>query len=71
MSHRGLLLLVGRLAVGATEIQGQSISPSGEVKVDEVKVVWSEVGPVALLAVRESVPPSLCIRRGRGQFRGD
>ena len=54
---RLLLLIVGCLAVGATQIQAQPFSPSGQVKVDTVKVVWSEVGPVVLLAARESVIP--------------
>ena len=54
---RLLLLIVGCLAVGATQIQAQPFPSSGQVKVDTVKVVWSEVGPVVLLAARESVIP--------------
>lgn len=52
-----LLLIVGCLTAGASSIQAQSLSPPGQAKVDDVKVVWSEVGPVVLLTVRESVIP--------------
>ena len=52
-----LVLLVGCLGGGAARIQAQPLPSSGQVKVDTVKVVWSEVGPVVLLAARESVIP--------------
>lgn len=52
-----LLLIVGCLAAGAAQIQAQSLSPLGQVKVDDVKVVWSEAGPVVLLTARDAVVP--------------
>ena len=52
-----LLLIVGCLAAGAVHVQAQSLSPPGQVKVDDVKVVWSEAGPVVLLAARDAVVP--------------
>ncbi len=67
---RRLLLIVGCLVVGATQIQAQSLSPSGQVKVDEVKVVWSEVGPVVLLAARESVIPIFVDPTVAGSIQG-
>lgn len=65
-----LLLLVGCLAVGVTQLQAQSLSPAGQVKVDEVKVVWSEMGPVVLLAVRESVIPIFVDPTVAGSIQG-
>lgn len=52
-----LLLIVGCLAAGAVQVQAQSLSPPGQVKVDDVKVVWSEAGPVVLLTARDAVVP--------------
>ncbi len=52
-----LFLLVGYLMVGAAQVQAQSLSPPRQVKVEHVKVVWSEVGPVVLLTARDSVIP--------------
>ncbi len=52
-----LLLIVGCLAVDAVQVQAQSLSPSGQVKVDDVKVVWSKAGPVVLLTARDAVVP--------------
>ncbi len=67
MRHlRRLLLIVGCEAVGATQIQAQSLAPSGQVTVDEVKVVWSEVGLVVLLAAGESMIPHFCGSDGGG-----
>lgn len=52
-----LILLVGCSAFGAVQVQAQSLVPSGQVKVEDVKVVWSEVGPVVLLTARDAVVP--------------
>ena len=52
-----LLLIVGCLAAGAAQVHSQPPPPSGQVKVDDVKVVWSETGPVVLLAARDAVIP--------------
>ena len=54
---RYLLLILGCLVAGAVQIQAQSLASSGQVKVEHVKVVWSEVGPVVLLTARDSVIP--------------
>ena len=65
-----LLLIVGCLAAGAVQVQAQSLSPPGQVKVDEVKVVWSEVGPVVLLTARESVIPIFVDPTVAGSIQG-
>lgn len=58
MRHLKLLLVIaGCLAAGAAQVQAQSLSPSGQVKVDDVTVVWSEAGPVVLLTARDAVVP--------------
>lgn len=65
-----LFLLVGWLAVGAGQVQAQALSPPGQVKVDDVKVVWSEVGPVVLLRARESVIPIFVDPTVAGSIQG-
>ena len=65
-----LLLIVGCLTAGASSIQAQSLSPPGQAKVDDVKVVWSEVGPVVLLTVRESVIPIFVDPTVAGSIQG-
>lgn len=65
-----LFLIVGCLAAGAAQIEAQAPSPPGEVKVDDVKVVWAEVGPVVLLTVRESVIPIFVDPTVAGSIRG-
>lgn len=58
MRHLKLLLVIaGCLAAGAAQVQAQPLSPSGQVKVDDVTVVWSEAGPVVLLTARDAVVP--------------
>ena len=58
MRHLKLLLVIaGCLVAGAAQVQAQSLSPSGQVKVEDVKVVWSDVGPVVLLTARDAVVP--------------
>lgn len=52
-----LILLAGCSAIGVVHVHSQSPSPSGQVKVDDVKVVWSEAGPVVLLTARDAVVP--------------
>ena len=52
-----LILLVGCSAIGVVHVHSQPLSPSGQVKVDDVKVVWSEAGPVVLLTARDAVVP--------------
>lgn len=52
-----LILLAGCSAIGVVQVHSQSPSPSGQVKVDDVKVVWSEAGPVVLLTARDAVVP--------------
>ena len=65
-----LLLIVGCLAAGALQIQAQALSPPGQVKVDEVKVVWSEVGPVVLLTARKTVIPIFVDPTVAGSIQG-
>ena len=58
MRHLKLLLVIaGCLAAGAAQVHAQPPSLSGHVKVDDVKVVWSDVGPVVLLTARDAVVP--------------
>ena len=52
-----LLLIVGCSAIVVVQVHSQPPSPSGQVKVDDVKVVWSEAGPVVLLTARDAVVP--------------
>ena len=52
-----LILLVGCSAIGIVQVHSQPPSPPGQVKVDDVKVVWSEAGPVVLLTARDAVVP--------------
>ena len=52
-----LILLVGCSAIGVVHVHAQPPSPSGQVKVEDVKVVWSDVGPVVLLTARDAVIP--------------
>ena len=66
-----LFLLVGCLAAaGAVQVQAQALSPPGQVKVDDVKVVWSDVGPVVLLRARESVIPIFVDPTVAGSIQG-
>ena len=65
-----LLLIAGCLAAGALPIQAQSLSPSGQVKVDDVKVVWSDVGPVVLLTARKTVIPIFVDPTVAGSIQG-
>lgn len=65
-----LLLIIGCLAAGATQIQGQSLSPPGQIKVDDVKVVWSDVGPVVLLTARKTVIPIFVDPTVAGSIQG-
>lgn len=65
-----LLLIIGCLAAGAPQIQGQSLSPSGQIKVDDVKVVWSDVGPVVLLTARKTVIPIFVDPTVAGSIQG-
>lgn len=52
-----LILLVGCSAIGVVQVHAQSPASSGQVKVDDVNVVWSEAGPVVLLTARHAVVP--------------
>ena len=71
MRHLNLLLLaVGCLAAGAPPIQAQSLSPPGQVRVDDVKVVWSDVGPVVLLTARKTVIPIFVDPTVAGSIQG-
>jgi len=71
MRHLKLLfLIVGCLVAGAAEIQAQSASPPGQVKVDDVKVVWSEAGPVVLLTARNTVVPIFVDPTVAGSIQG-
>lgn len=65
-----LILLVGCSAIGTAQVQAQSLSPSGQVKVDDVQVVWSEVGPVVLLTARDAVIPIFVDRTVAGSIHG-
>ena len=65
-----LLLIVGYLAAGVSPIQAQSLSPPGQVRVDDVKVVWSDVGPVVLLTAREAVIPIFVDPTVAGSIQG-
>ncbi len=65
-----LFLFVGCLAIGAFQVQAQTLAPSGQVKVENVKVVWSEVGPVVLLTARESVIPIFVDPTVAGSIQG-
>lgn len=51
------ILLVGCSAIDVVQVHAQSPSPSGQVKVDDVKVTWSDVGPVVLLKARDAMVP--------------
>lgn len=65
-----LILLVGCSAIGTVQVQAQSLAPSGQIKVDDVKVVWSEVGPVVLLTARDAVVPIFVDRTVAGSIHG-
>ncbi|MCY4612749.1 MAG: bifunctional nuclease family protein [Nitrospira sp.] len=65
-----LLLIVGCLAACVAQVQAQSLSPPEPVKVDDVKVVWSEVGPVVLLTAQESVIPIFVDPTVAGSIQG-
>ena len=65
-----MVLLVGCSALGAFQVQAQTLAPSGQVKVENVKVVWSEVGPVVLLTARESVIPIFVDPTVAGSIQG-
>lgn len=71
MRHFSLLLLVvGCFVAGTAQLQAQPLSPSGQVRVDNVKVVWSEMGPVVLLEVQDSVIPIFVDPTVAGSIRG-
>lgn len=63
-----LLLMVGWLGVG--QVQAQSPSSSTPVKVDEVKVMGSEVGPVVLLTARKHAIPIFVDPTVAGSIQG-
>lgn len=65
-----LLLSAGCLAAGAGPVQAQSVAPPGQVKVDDVTVAWSEVGPVVLLTARNSVIPIFVDPTVAGSIQG-
>ena len=65
-----LWLIVGCLAAGAPPIQAQSLSPPGQVRVDDVKVAWSDVGPVVLLTARKTVIPIFVDPTVAGSIQG-
>lgn len=52
-----LLLIVGCSAIVVGQVHSQPPFPPGQVKVDDVKVAWSEAGPVVLLTARDAVVP--------------
>lgn len=65
-----LLVIAGCLAAGAVQIQAQAPSPQGQVKVDDVKVLWLEVGPVVLLTARKTVIPIFVDPTVAGSIQG-